>query len=227
MKRIILGFFLSLLSTVSIAQSVPGDQSKYMSDHYRGRMAVFNAEPVVKGRIIFLGNSITEFGDWKKLLNDPSVINRGIAGDNTFGVLARLNDITTRQPSKVFIEIGINDFSLTVPLNVTLKNILSIVKQLHNAWPSIAIYVMGIFPTNDNVKTDYPFALNKGRQIDLINGWLKKDAALDKFTYVGFNIILKDDAGKLSVKYAKPDGIHLNDSGYRLWVKFLRTKGYI
>jgi len=227
MKQIAFTFLLSLLSAVSIAQSISGDQSKYMSSHYRERTAAFNAEPVVKGRIIFLGNSITEFGDWQKLLNDPSVVNRGIAGDNTFGVLARLQDIITRQPLKVFIEIGINDFSLNLPLSVTLKNIRSIVKQIHHASPSIDIYVMGIFPTNNNVKTDYPFALNKGRQIDLINGWLKKDATPDKFSYVAFNTLLKDENGKLALRYAKPDGIHLNDTGYHLWVKFLRTKGYI
>jgi len=227
MKQIAFTFLLSLLSAVSIAQSISGDQSKYMSSHYRERTAAFNAEPVVKGRIIFLGNSITEFGDWQKLLNDPSVVNRGIAGDNTFGVLARLQDIITRRPSKIFIEIGINDFSLNLPLSVTLKNILSIVEQIHNASPAAAIYVMGIFPTNGNVKTDYPFALNKGRQIDWIDARLVKDATRDKFTYVGFNIVLKDENGKLSAKYAKPDGIHLNDIGYNLWIKFLHAKGYI
>jgi lysophospholipase L1-like esterase len=227
MKRIFFGVLLSFFSAISIAQITAGDTAKYLSGHYRERMAAFTREPLVTGRVMFLGNSITEFGSWQKLLNDPSVINRGIAGDNTFGVLARLKEIAPRRPSKLFIEIGINDFSLDVPLATTLKNILTIVKQVHMASPATSIYVMGIFPTNDNVQTDYPFALNKGRQINQLNSWLKKDAQRNDFIYAGFCDRLKDKNGKLLVKYARPDGIHLNDTGYQLWGKFLRTKGYL
>jgi len=65
------------------------DTIGFLPEYYPQRVAVFEKEPVVPGRIIFLGNSITQIADWKKLSNDSTVINRGIAGDITFGVLRR------------------------------------------------------------------------------------------------------------------------------------------
>src|SRR4030095_7767016 len=81
----------------------------FVPEYYPLRVATFEKEPVVPGPITFLGNSIKQIGDWKKLLNDSTVINRGIAGDITFGVLKRLDDVARRQPSKLFLLIGIND----------------------------------------------------------------------------------------------------------------------
>jgi hypothetical protein len=78
------------------------DTIRYATEYYIKRMDVFNAEPIARAKIMFLGNSITEFGDWQKLLNDPTVVNRGIAADNTFGVIDRLEDVISRHPKKLF-----------------------------------------------------------------------------------------------------------------------------
>src|SRR5271168_325844 len=107
-------FFLVLLfPLVTQAQSVTNqnlfDTVPFIPEHTPQRLAQFAREPIIPGRIIFLGNSITEMGDWKKVLNDSTVINRGIGGDITYGVLKRLKDITDRSPSEVFILLGIND----------------------------------------------------------------------------------------------------------------------
>src|SRR5689334_13421403 len=91
------------------------DTVGFIPEYYPQRVAAFEKEPVVPGRIIFLGNSITQLGDWKKLLNDTTVINRGIAGDITFGVLKRLDDVIRRHPSKIFLLIGINDIGRDIP----------------------------------------------------------------------------------------------------------------
>ncbi len=75
---------------------------------------------------MFLGNSITEMGNWKNVLNDTTVINRGIGGDITYGVLKRLKDITDRRPSKLFILLGINDIGKDIPDAVIADNYLKI-----------------------------------------------------------------------------------------------------
>ena len=80
-----------------------------MVDHYKERVELFAKEPVVTGKVMFLGNSITEGGNWGELLGDKSIINRGIGGDVTFGIMKRLDDVVIRRPSKIFILIGIND----------------------------------------------------------------------------------------------------------------------
>ena len=119
----------ALLTTPALsgAQTAPSTQHLYdtlptMTELYATRMAKFEAEPVVPGRIIFFGNSITQGGDWAKLTGDSTVLNRGIGGDVTFGLLHRLHDITVRQPSKLFILIGINDISRDIPDAVIAAN---------------------------------------------------------------------------------------------------------
>ena len=86
-------------------------------------MEKFKSEPMVTGKIVFLGNSITEMGDWKKLTGDSTVINRGIGGDITFGILQRLDEVLNRKPSKIFLLIGINDIGKDIPPAVIADNI--------------------------------------------------------------------------------------------------------
>src|SRR5687767_13749938 len=109
MRRLLFAFLICLTSSVAEAQNIRYDTIRYARDYYQKRTTLFGSQPVQKGGIIMLGNSIMEFGDWPKLLNDSSIINRGIAADNTFGVLDRLDDVIIRHPDKLFIEIGIND----------------------------------------------------------------------------------------------------------------------
>ena len=77
----------------ALAQKRGYDTIPNVPDHYKVRLAKFRTEPVVLDKIMFVGNSITEGGNWRRLLKDSTVINRGISGDNTFGLLNRLDEI--------------------------------------------------------------------------------------------------------------------------------------
>jgi len=224
MKKFLTLLFIGFAFTFASGQNMRYDTIRYARNYYAKRVAIFKSGPVKKGRIIFLGNSITEFGNWQKLLNDSTIINRGIAADNTFGVLDRLDDVITRQPSKLFIKIGINDISQNIPTAIIVKNIFEIVERVNAKSPETKIYVHSILPTNDNVKNEYPDAFNKNDQINFVNQQLKQKANENKFTYIDLNKVLSDKDGKLDGKYAKPDGLHLNEIGYQTWVKLLKTK---
>jgi len=130
MKKILIALTFCLSTTIVVGQNIAYDTIQYAKEYYQKRLALFKSEPVVKGGIIFLGNSITEFGDWQKLLNDSTVTNRGIAGDNTFSVLTRLDEVINREPSKLFIKIGINDISQNIPVEIIVKNISTIIKSV-------------------------------------------------------------------------------------------------
>jgi len=175
MKRLLIPL-ICLTAGTAVGQNIVYDTIRYEKKYYQKRIALFKQEHVKKHSIIFLGNSIAQFGDWKKLLNDSTVVNRGIAADNTFGVLDRLDDVIIHQPSKLFIEIGINDISQNIPANIIVKNILTIVSRVKAGSPETKIYVHSILPTNDNVKNEYPDAFNKNLQIDLVNKQLKLSA---------------------------------------------------
>lgn len=203
------------------------DTIRYAREYYARRVKEFSAEPVQKASIIFLGNSIVEYGNWRKLLKDSTIVNRGVAADNTFGVLERLEDVIVRQPDKLCIEIGINDISQNIPVEVIVNNITTIVNRVRSKSPATKIYVISILPTNDNVKNEYPDAFNKNGVSDRVNDQLRSKARNGSFIYIDLNNVLRDKQGKLDTRYANSDGLHLNDEGYKRLIALLRSKSYI
>jgi len=203
------------------------DTIGFIPEYYPQRVAIFEKEPVVPGRIIFLGNSITQIGDWKKLLNDSTVINRGIAGDVTFGVLKRLDDVTRRQPSKLFLLIGINDIGKDIPDAVIADNIRKIILRVQAESPSTKIYVQSILPLNPGVP-NFPQHYDKQEHVLNTNKLIKKVAEDTHCTYINIHDLFTDKQGKLDAKYTA-DGLHLAPSGdgYKKWVDYLRKQGYL
>jgi lysophospholipase L1-like esterase len=203
------------------------DTIGFLPEYYTQRAAAFAKEPVVPGRVIFLGNSITQIGDWKKLLNDTTVINRGIAGDVTFGVLKRLVDITRRQPSKLFLLIGINDIGKDIPDAVIADNIRKIIVRVQTESPSTQIYVQSILPVNPDVPK-FPQHYDKQEHVLSTNKLIKKVAGDTHCTFVNIHDLFTDKQGKLEAKYTA-DGLHLTPSGdgYQKWITYLRAQGYL
>lgn len=218
---------LAVLPIVISGQSIDYSTLRYAEEHHRKRLELFRREPIVKGNVIFLGDSLIEFARWNELLDDPGITNRGIAGDNTFGVLARLDDVITREPSRLFIEVGINDISQNIPTEVIVSNFRTLISRVKAGSPKTEIYVFSILPTNDDVKDKYPDAYNKNAQVISVNKELKMTAKNEGASYVDLNKKVRDKFGKLDKKFARPDGLHLNRVGYDVWAGLLKTKKYL
>ena len=85
-------------------------QDDWGKKNYKKVIEEFKEKPLNLNDIVFLGNSITAGGnDWSERLNIPNIKNRGIGGDTTDGVIARLDEIIYFKPKAVFLLIGIND----------------------------------------------------------------------------------------------------------------------
>lgn len=194
-------------------------------EYYQTRVAAFRAEHATSGKVLFLGNSITEGGRWKTLLNDSSVVNRGISGDITFGVLNRLDEVIRHKPSKIFLLIGVNDLSRKIPNSVILQNIFSIVGRIHSESPKTKVYVQSILPVNPSHKK-FPAAYAQQSNIEEINGQLKKYPEALKYTYVDLFSHFLDGSHQLDVKYST-DGLHLNAAGYVHWVSYLKKQKWV
>lgn len=227
MKNYSISLFVCLLTTIASAQTERYDTIQYAKEHYLKRVELFRSEKINKGRIVFLGNSITEFGDWQKLLNDSTVVNRGVAGDNTFGVLSRLDDIINRQPGKLFLKIGINDISQNIPAEIIIKNISAIIERVLAASPTTKIYLHSILPTNDDVKNEYPDAYNKNNIVKLVNSRLKSLSKKYSIIYIDIYRLFRDKNDQLEKKYADADGLHLNDLAYKTWIQLLKRKKHL
>jgi len=220
---------LSVLLTLSAQSQVTNqrlfDTIGFIPEHYAPRVTQFNAEPIVKGRIIFLGNSITEMGNWKKLTGDTTVINRGIGGDITFGVLKRLDDVIAREPSKVFLLIGINDIGKDIPDSVIADNIRKIVVTINQGSPNTKVYVQSILPVNRDFK-------NFPQHYDKLEHVLHTDAILPGMlktvncTFVNIFPLFLDAHHRLDANLSI-DGLHLNIKGYGIWIDYLKKNGYL
>lgn len=86
-------------------------QGRKHTTFFDQRATLFEVLPTSKKDIIFLGNSITNGGEWAELLDNPHVKNRGISGDRADTMLDRLHVITKGKPAKIFLLIGINDLA--------------------------------------------------------------------------------------------------------------------
>lgn len=215
---------LPLLSSAQVTNQRLFDTIGFIPEHYLQRITVFEQEPVVTGRIIFLGNSITEMGNWKKLLNDTTIVNRGIGGDITFGVLKRLDDVIKRQPSKLFLLIGINDIGKDIPDAVIADNIRKIILRVQSESSSTKIYVESILPVNPDVP-NFPQHYDKQEHVNNTNKLIKKVVEETRCTYLNIHDLFTDEQGRLDAKYTK-DGLHLTAEGrgYEKWIEYLRKQ---
>lgn len=201
------------------------DTIGFIPEHYGPRVEKFEKEPVVTGRIVFLGNSITEMGDWPALTGDTTVINRGIGGDITFGVLKRLDDITRRKPSKLFLLIGINDIGKDIPDTVIADNIRKIVTTIQQGSPDTKIYVQSILPVNPDFP-NFPQHYDKQQHVQHTDAILPGILKPLHCTFINLVPLFVDAKKRLDAQYTI-DGLHLNKKGYSIWVDYLKKKGYL
>jgi len=216
---------LLIITSASLAQKRTYDTVPNMPEHYWVRLEKFRKEVTLPGKVVFLGNSITEGGNWKRLLKDSTVINRGISGDNTFGMVARMDEIVKLKPGSVFILIGTNDLSKSIPNEAIIENIFTIVSKIKAGSPKTKIFVQSILPVNEKVEK-FPQQFNNGSHILIINDQLSRYAERLRYTYVDLYSKFLDDQGRLNASYTH-DGLHLNASGYQHWLEVLKSLKYL
>lgn len=199
-------------------------------EYHKIRLSGFKSEKFEKNKIVFAGCSMIELGNWHELLKDEIIINRGILGDNSFGLLNRIDDIIKLQPTKLFITIGINDIAGTIPGNITVNNICNFVNQIVESSPSTKIVIHSILPTNpvhSEHKAELANHYHKNEQVVELNNLLKSKSEFLKFSFVDLYSSFVDASGNLNSEFADKDGIHLNAKGYLLWADILMIGNYI
>jgi len=214
MKKLL--FFLLMWSVVAQAQTGrPQLHDSLFSTYYHQRATLFKSLPQTSGDIIFIGNSITDGGEWSELFNDLRIKNRGISGDVSAGLIHRIDEVVQRKPQKVFIMIGTNDLARNVSPDSVLKNIFWMVKHLRQQSPSTKVFVQSILPVNE-VYGKFGGHTSKGAQIKTVNAQLAQQATTQGYTYVDLYKAFSNSAGKLKETLTN-DGLHLNGEAYLLW----------
>lgn len=210
--------FVAKSQTISDENNISFD-STYNNYLYNSRLDYFKGLPVSNNEIIFIGNSITHWGDWAELLNSSIVRNRGIAGDISYGVLARISEVTNRRPAKVFIMIGVNDIGRKVPLLKTINNYEKILLKIKQLSPATKVFVQSVLPINESL-INRQYYTGTNREILRLNSELRKLASKHSVLYIDLHKLFIDATGQMEAKYTY-DGIHLSAAGYLTWARHL------
>jgi len=190
--------------------------------YYKKMIREFKSNPLNFNDIVFLGNSITEGGkDWSKRLNYPNIKNRGIGGDVTDGVLARLDEIIYFKPKAVFLLIGINDLwnngSPDNPSSEYIANNIIKISQVINAeTPKTKIYIQTVLPIE---KEKFKNNILK------VNEIIKANEKDNPYQTIDLYSIFVNENGLIKSQLST-DGVHLNEEGYNTWAEFIKSTVY-
>ncbi|MDE6794072.1 MAG: hypothetical protein K2J63_02070, partial [Muribaculaceae bacterium] len=182
---------------------------------------LFDLLPVEPGDIVFLGNSITDGGEFTELFDNPSIKNRGISSDVISGVKERLYQVTNNHPSKIFLLIGINDVSHNLTVSQLSAAYEDLVKTIRSDSPESHLYIQSLMPINNDFGR-YKNLKGKENVIKALNEQLKEIADRNGATYVDLWPALADKkTGKLRREFTN-DGLHLLGKGYDAWAEAIR-----
>ena len=170
--------------------------------------------PTAGAEVVMLGDSITARGDWSTWFPDAGIANRGVSGNTTAQVLARM-DAAALGPAtrKVFVLIGTNDLSRGVDREQIAANTAEIVAGVRARAPRSRIVVQSVMPRRAEYR-DAVLELND-RVRTLVRGTVGDD-----IEFLDLWPALADDDGALTPTFTD-DGLHLTAAGYSAWVAVL------
>lgn len=176
----------------------------------------------MKNRIAFLGDSLTEGGNWNDFFPAYETANFGISGERSDEILFRLDEVLFWKPKKIFLMMGINDLGEGLSYEKILQNhqiLFSIMKEHKD----IELIVQSLLPTNDSMFKSANF---NGMKILEVNYYLRDLCEKEKITFVDLYVAFSTYAYQLIKDYTN-DGLHLNEAGYRIWRNCLQSEDLI
>lgn len=192
---------------------------------YRDDNAKLAAPRSKAGRVVFMGDSITDSWDDPKyggFFTGKPYLNRGISGQTTPQMLIRFRpDVIALQPSVVVILAGTNDIAgNTGPTTLqAIEDNLTSMAELARL-SHIRLVLASLLPVSDYEKTADGQPRNQTirrppAQIIALNEWMKSYAAKNKLTYLDYYSAMVDVKGFLKDELSD-DGLHPNEKGYAL-----------
>ena len=186
--------------------------------------------PPEPNRVVFMGDSITDFWNLSKYFPDKPYVNRGISGQTTPQMLVRLfSDVIELKPVVMVLLAGINDIAQnTGPQTAEMveNNIRAMAELAQHH--GIKVVLCSIMPVSD-----YPYLKQQKGLIDSkiktvkwtdshpaddiikLNVWLKDYAEKVNAIYVNYFDAFVDEKGLLKESYSD-DGLHPNNEGYKV-----------
>lgn len=207
----------SLLVIVLITSTVNAQDWAGLS-RYKLDNAKLELSGVKEKRVVFMGNSITDFwiNNCPKYFSENGYIDRGISGQTTPQMLVRFRtDVINLKPSVVVILAGTNDIAgNTGPstLEMIADNLFSMA-ELAKA-NGIRVVLSSVLPVYD-----YPWkpGIAPAEKIITLNKMIKTYADRHGIIYLDYFSAMVDERKGLKAEYSE-DGVHPNHAGYEVMI---------
>lgn len=206
--------FLTIVSTLTIEAQNTTDWA-YLN-RYRNANAKIGLPANGENRVVFMGNSITDF--WiildSAFFSGKSYIDRGISGQTTPQMLVRFRqDVISLKPAVVVILAGINDIAgNTGPSTLEMiEDNLSSMAEISRA-NGIRVVLSSVLPAYE-----FPWrpGLEPAEKVVKLNVWIKSYAESHGCVYLDYFTSMSDEKHALKSDLTK-DGVHPNLAGYKI-----------
>jgi lysophospholipase L1-like esterase len=185
---------------------------------YRDANAALAAPKAGENRVVFLGDSITDYWKLSNYFPGRPYINRGIDGQTTPQMLVRFRqDVVDLHPRIVLVLAGTNDIAgVTGPTrNEDIESNYASMADLAREH-GIRIVFASVLPVhNFTQEAKESFALRPRERILALNKWLQEYCSKNRLAYLDYFSALVDDRGMLKREFAD-DGLHPTDAGYKI-----------
>ncbi len=172
--------------------------------------------PPQPGRVVFLGDSITDRWDLAKYFPGKPYVNRGIGGQTTMQMVVRMHpDVIHLRPEAMVLLAGTNDIARNTgpeTQEMVEDNIRAICELAESH--KIKIILCLLTPISDYTKAKQTVH-RPPEDIVNLNHWIESYAPDVHAQVADYYSALADDKGMLR-DGCSDDGLHPNDAGYEL-----------
>ena len=166
-----------------------------------------------RGATIFLGDSIMQ--GWGESLAPAfpglRVVNRGISGDTSRGVLIRLEqDVLALDPAAIILLIGTNDLEEQASPEVIAANVSLILEAVADFSPTVPVVLCDVMPSSSTMN-------RPTGQIQQVNALLAELAGdyRNVIRFDTFSLFADDEGNAKPAEF--PDLLHPNETAYLKW----------
>ena len=177
------------------------------------REAQFASVPQTPARVVFLGDSITEWTAWEDWLPELATTNRGIGGEAVCDIQARLGTAIVA-PTAISLLIGTNELhglGRSREIDSIAEQMRALVQTIRQLAPHAPLFINSVVPRSPHFRA----------RIVRLNDHYRRIAEQCGSTYVDLWSVLAGADGAIRPELSV-DGLHLSIEGYRTWVSVLR-----
>ena len=187
---------------------------------YRAEDAALATTATNENRVVFLGDSITDY--WKLADYFPGkpyvVINRGVDGQSTPEMLVRFRqDVIDLKPKVLVVLAGTNDIAGVTgqTRNEEIEANYATMAELAEVHHIRVVFASLLPVYNYTAESKESFALRPRERILALNAWLKDYCDKNDLFYLDYYSALVDGQGMLQ-RQLSDDGLHPNAAGYKI-----------